>query len=408
MEKSNNHSLNNQTIENQKKRRNISLFMATGSFRELRFFSPLAIIYFSQIAGSYTKGMLVFSVINFSTFLMEIPTGIFSDVIGRRKTTIVGTIIAFSGVFFYALADSLWGLIVGALFDGIARALHSGNDEALLYDTLVDINETDKFTKIFSKAITFFQICGAISAIVGGFIGEWSLKALVWISLLPLFLRIIFSFMLVEPTQHKNIKRKTWTHLKVSVSKILSNKKLSAFILGSSLLYAMEETCWYFRAIFVKFFWSITGVGFSRVLSKLSGASGSYITGKLIKRFGALNILIGGNLFGRIMGLIAVIFPSHISPIFLGITNSSYSSNLVSKQTLLQKEFSSNERATMGSIESFLGSVLFSIFYVLTGMVADYFSPALAIGVLQVAQLPVLLIFWYYSQSTSTSLNIKK
>jgi len=48
------------------------------------------------VSALLTLGMLVFSVITISTFIMEIPTGIFSDMIGRRKTTILGTIVAFA------------------------------------------------------------------------------------------------------------------------------------------------------------------------------------------------------------------------------------------------------------------------------------------------------------------------
>lgn len=346
--------------------------------------------------------MLVFSVATISTFLMELPTGVLSDMIGRRKTTILGTFAAFTGVFFYAIAGSLSGLIIGSIFDGLSRALHSGNDEALLYDTLIDIDQRDSFAKVLSRAITSFQICGAISAIVGGFVGQWSLKVLIWISLAPLLIRIVMSFWIVEPKRHQPTKKSSLLHLKGAISKVFVNKKLGILMLGSSLLYGMEEACWDFRASFVATIWSLPGVGFSRVLSKLTAAGGAAITGKFIHRFGSIRVLIGGNLIGRSFGLLAVLFPTFYSPVLLGMSSGAYSSNLVAKQVLLQKEFTSEERASMGSIESFLGSCFLSVLSIIIGLIADHFSPAFAIAVLQFAQFPVLGLFWLYERPTQT------
>jgi MFS family permease len=62
---------------------------------DFRLYGPFAIIYFAQVSGSYTVGMAVFSVVSISSALLEMPTGILSDRLGRRKTVILG---AFFGV----------------------------------------------------------------------------------------------------------------------------------------------------------------------------------------------------------------------------------------------------------------------------------------------------------------------
>jgi hypothetical protein len=45
---------------------------------DFRLYAPVAILYFSDVAGSFTLGMSVFSAIMLSGALLEVPTGVFS------------------------------------------------------------------------------------------------------------------------------------------------------------------------------------------------------------------------------------------------------------------------------------------------------------------------------------------
>jgi hypothetical protein len=52
-------------------------------------------------------------------------------------------------------------------------------------------------------------------------------------------------------------------------------------------------------------------------------------------------------------------------------TSITYGVSSVAEKTLMQKEFTSEQRATLGSMNSFFGSVLFSIVSILLGYFAD-------------------------------------
>ena len=60
----------------------------------------------------------------------------------------------------------------------------------------------------------------------------------------------------------------------------------------------------------------------------------------------------------------------------------------------MQKEFTNEQRATMGSLDSFAGSIFFGILAFLLGFLADSFSPARALLILQIVQIGNLLIYW--------------
>jgi len=116
--------------------RNIKLITILNFCTDLAFYAPIAIIYFSQVAGSYTLGMGVFSIVMISSAIFEIPTGIFSDLIGRKNTVILGSIAYFGAAVALALAQSFPVLAIAAVLEGLGRSFFSGNNDALLYDTL--------------------------------------------------------------------------------------------------------------------------------------------------------------------------------------------------------------------------------------------------------------------------------
>ena len=61
----------------------------------------------------------------------------------------------------------------------------------------------------------------------------------------------------------------------------------------------------------------------------------------------------------------------------------------------MQKEFTDVQRATLGSLNSFLGNIFFALFSPILGLFADKFGPANALLMTQVVYLPVFFITWY-------------
>ncbi len=120
--------------------RNIKLLEWHEFFVSFVLWGPIAILYFSKISGSYALGLSVFSVVQLTAALFELPTGILSDFVGRRKTIILGALSYIIGFSLYAIGGSYLILLIGAIFEGLARSFYSGNNEALLYDSLEQTN----------------------------------------------------------------------------------------------------------------------------------------------------------------------------------------------------------------------------------------------------------------------------
>jgi MFS family permease len=183
--------------------RNINLFYLFNFFVDFRFYAPVAIIYFAHVSGSYALGMSIFSATMLSSALFEIPTGVFSDYIGRKKTILLGSLFLAFAVFCYALGFSYWVLLLGAITEGVSRSFFSGNNTALLYDTLNENGKVCIYHEVLGKTSSTDQLALAVSAVAGSLIASKSFSLVFWLSILAPVACILISLLFREPKVHK-------------------------------------------------------------------------------------------------------------------------------------------------------------------------------------------------------------
>ena len=374
--------------------KNIKLLALFNFFTDFHLFSAILIIYFAQVTGSYALGMSLFSVAMVSSALFEVPTGVFSDYMGRKKTMMIGAVCAVLAIAFYAIGVNYWILFIGALFEGLQRAWYSGNNDALLYETLSNSNSKDDYDHYLGKTSAMFQVAAAVGIIVGGFIAVWSFPLVMWLSVIPQVICLIISLLIVEPTKHTDRSSNIYSHLITASKKIWSNKKLKLLSLYSIQGFAVGEATYQFRGAFVNTLWPIWAVGIAKVLSSIGGAVSYWYSSKLIKKVGAYRILLISAIYGKVINIGSVAIANVVSPIFLSSTSLFYGVSQVANNKLMQKEFTDEQRATLGSINSFMGSLVFGIFAVILGIFADKLGPTKALLFAYIFSLPTLLINW--------------
>jgi len=108
---------------------------------------PTIVLFFQSNGLSMTEILLLQSIFSLTIVATEIPSGYFSDKIGRRKTIIIATIISFISFFLYCFASNFWSLVVVELLMGVGISFISGTDSALMYDTLLELNQQDQYKK---------------------------------------------------------------------------------------------------------------------------------------------------------------------------------------------------------------------------------------------------------------------
>jgi len=90
-------------------------------FVALRFFAAVQVIYFAQVAGSYTLATSLFAASTIAQACLELPTGVFSDTLRRSRTAVLASLAALASVTLYALAGGYWALLAGAVVEGLVH-----------------------------------------------------------------------------------------------------------------------------------------------------------------------------------------------------------------------------------------------------------------------------------------------
>ncbi len=374
--------------------RNITLLAWFNFFLDLRFYAPVAVIYFSQLTDSFAKGMSVFSIAMLSSAIFELPTGIYSDLIGRKKTLVGGAIFSLLSVTLYALANSYWILAVGALFEGVARAFYSGNNEALITDTLAEIKLEREYAEHYGRTTSMFQWALAISALIGGVIASISFTLVMWLSVIPAILALSVSFAIVEPNVHIQKSGNILDHLKEALRFYKDNSKLRILSLSNAIGFAQGEAGYQFRSAFIVTLWPVWAIGLAQMLSNIGAALSFRFGGKIIGKYRSLPVLYWGKVYSLVSNTVATLFPSGLSPILLSSNSLTFGSGVVAMSDLLQKEYSANQRSTMGSLNSLFSSFAFAIVSLGLGLFADTIGPAKALLSLQVLALVSTLLLW--------------
>lgn len=374
--------------------RNIRLMKWYNFLSEFLLHAPIRILYFGEVAGTYTLGMSVFSVIMLAQFVLEVPTGILSDRLGRRKTVIISAVARLLAVVVYAAATNFALLVIAALFEGLGRAFSSGNNEALVYETLAETGGIVQYEDVSGKTGAMGQFGLGIGAVLGGFAATISYRLTVVLTIIPMLLSLLISFGFVEPRNHSRTHLNPYEHLGEALRSMLRNRSLRLITLASALSFAVGETAFQLRTVFIQTLWPTWALGLARMVANLASALSFYFAGSLIRRFGEMTLLIGGKGLMEASNVVCLVFPTVFSPLIMALNSVFHGVNVVAAGSLLQHQFSDEQRATMGSLSSFAGSVLLAIVSPLLGALADHFGVVTALVIAALFTVFPLVFYW--------------
>jgi MFS family permease len=376
--------------------RNIRLLGWFNFCNDFRIYGPVMIVYFAHVTGSYADGVLILAIAKISSSLCEVPTGVFSDWIGRKGTTIAGQVANIACIAAYAIAQSFEVLAIGAALEGLSFALFSGNGDAFLYDTLKDENREAEFPEWQGRLSAMFQWALAASAAVSTVVLLFStFRMLFWLSLIPQVLGLILTLFMIEPSRHgREIETNIFAHLKDALAGFFNNWKLRDLSIASMLGFAIGEAKHMFYPAYFALLWSSWGLGVASMLTHALAAIGFRISGPLVRRFRELPLLLWCNAASVAIGIGATAVPTVASPAISSASSMLYGPSLVAQGNLMQQAFTDRQRATMGSLVSLGGNLLYAIAVFALGIFADHVGPRIALLAAEVLTITVTLLYW--------------
>jgi MFS family permease len=383
-------------VANTPANRNIRLLSWFNFCLDFRIYNAIAVIYFAHVSGSYALGIAVFSIAKISSAVFEVPTGIFSDYLGRKLTLGLGQLASALSIGCYALASSFGALAIGGALEGLSFALFSGNNDALLFETLKEEGAESEFARYHGRISSVFQLALAASAAVALVALKWlSFRDLFLISVMPQLLGLALTFFLAEPRVHESGPHSGIVgHLREALAGFVGNRDLRLLTLASAIGFALGEAKFLFYPAFFALFWQGQALAFARLLSHAGAALGFRSAGYLIAWRGERQVLVGTSAIAVAMGTASAAMANVASPALSSLSSLPYGPSVVAQRALSQKAFSDRQRATMASLSQSAGSLFFAVAALAIGYLADWLGPRYALLIAEILSISVTYLYW--------------
>lgn len=181
-------------------KRNITAFLITTFFQW--FYVSIGVwvliwrnyLSWEEIALVTASGLIV-------SLLLELPSGALADLIGRKKTVLLGRLIGVIGFATYSFANSLPLFIIANILYHANWAFESGALSALLYDSLKENGKDEKlYQKTEADGFFYATVGMAIASILGAYLfNKFGIHAPYMASTVVAVFALVSAFWLQEP-----------------------------------------------------------------------------------------------------------------------------------------------------------------------------------------------------------------
>lgn len=166
------------------------------------FWMPVFFLYFSEHL-TLDRVLLLESIYYIAVVVFEVPSGYFSDSVGRKPTLLIsaGALLAAYGLFFWGASFIVF--IVAQICLAIGISFNSGTDTSFHYDSLASMQRESEYDDREAIAARNGFHAGALAALVGGFAASIELRYAYGLSALAAGVTLVIVLLFAEPAAQK-------------------------------------------------------------------------------------------------------------------------------------------------------------------------------------------------------------
>lgn len=364
---------------NSKLRKNIYKNYLFTLLRTLDLTQGVWMIYLAVKGLSLMQLGLLESIFHVTSFLMEVPTGMIADIYGRKTSRILGRLFSVISVTILLTANNFYLFALSFIFSALSYNLESGAGDALVYDSLKELNNENEYMKIQGRQEVFFQIGQLTAYLVGGYLATKNYTVVFALSSIIGLISLIQAFSFTEPdikinnNKNRNIIKSIKNQFTQSYNVIKNNNKLSFLIIFCELLLTFTTSMFFYLQNYLKSNnYSEFKIGIIFAIASLLSAGMATQVYKLencIKEKGILLLMpvvsvvcIWGIALTQYHYLFFILMTIIESIIFVAVND------------YINKQIPSENRATILSVASMIFSFFMIIIFPLMGRIGDVFS----------------------------------
>ncbi len=153
-------------------RRDLALFYLFRLLGTSYLFVPIFMLFQAHRGLSFFDRLSLGGIYSAVVVLVEVPTGVLADRIGRRRSMLLGALAMVASCMVALRAHEFTSFAVAEALGALSMALCSGADSAYLYDLLAAHDRTASYPRAESMASAFHLTGSAVAFAGGGLLAE--------------------------------------------------------------------------------------------------------------------------------------------------------------------------------------------------------------------------------------------
>lgn len=205
-------------------KRNVRLTLTLSFFQVFMVLMPVIVLFFERRGLSMPEILLLQAWFAMLVLALEVPSGYLADLLGRKRTLVVGTFFGAVGHSVLIFAEGFWQLAVFEACLAVGFSLISGADLAFLYDTEAALRDpSDHRRKAVGRLFATRSLSEALAAVVCSVLLLWSMEAAVYAQAAFAWVAFSLTFALVEPPRERLQERGHGQNLALALRRLLAS-----------------------------------------------------------------------------------------------------------------------------------------------------------------------------------------
>ena len=359
--------------------RNLSLYPRYRVCSDAMAWMPVFFLYFNAHL-SLADVLRLEAIYYLAVVLLEVPSGYFSDRIGRRATLLLAAVAFVAAYAGFILAEGFFMFAVAQVLLATGMACRSGTDSAFLYDSLLCLDRTAEYAQREARVQRLSLAASAVAVIVGGIAGGLDLVLAYWISLAAAGASLFVALGFVEPTVDAGTKHTGFAgQLRTCVAK-LRDRYLAWLFVFSVVAYILAHVPYEFYQPYLGLLgasaklYSIEAPVASGLVLGVTMLLGAWVAGHSVdlqNRFG-LNAVLLSAIVLQLVVIAALSNWLHLAVVALLFFRSVPMAMVYAPmQAAIAPRVATAQRATYLSLQSLAGRLGFSISLALVSLTVD-------------------------------------
>ena len=318
-----------------------------------------------------------------SVVILEVPTGYFSDLVGRRLTLVIGAAALIAACLLYLYGDNFMILALGQVGFAVHMSFISGTNTVFHYESLLAAQKDSEYGDREATVNKYGSIAGGTAALIGGYLATSNLSLAYVISLVAGVIAMIIAIGFIEPpapTDKASNTKPIFAQLKTTFS-FLKLKPLGWLAAYFIIFYCITHVPYEFYQPYIQIL-SDQNLLYGFSVPLISGII--YATARYVSAFGAAYSMVWSRKLGIynflslciiIITAVVVVMSSMLHVIALGfvfLRSTPWMAIKAPINAIITPSIEAGQRATYHSVLSLLCRLSFFIVLFGLSLVVDH------------------------------------